>query len=153
MKITDVTRVKFAVYALLLLVLLVSACKKDKARPDVEFNTLQGTWKDRESTPNFNKFLKVTQDSIFLMFKPIGNFNEESYFSGTYNIKGDSLKVNFNESVTKRDNKVISKIKIYGQVLDNATFKLNNNILALKYLSYPADAPVVARSTFEKVGY
>jgi len=146
-------RVTLPGWAFLLVILLASACKKDKVQPDVDYNTLQGTWKDRESTPNFNRYLKVTKDSVFLMFKPIGTFNEESYFSGTYTIKDDSLKANFNESVTKRDNKLISRVKIYGQVLDNATFKVNNNILTLKYVSYPADAPVVTRAAFDKVGY
>ena len=151
MKSTKLTIAKFSGYALLLIVLFASACKKDKVQPDVEVNTLQGTWKDNESTPNFNRYLKLTPDSIFLIFKPIGTFNEEHYFSGTYTIKGDSLKADFNESVSKINNKLVDRIKIYGQVLDNATYRLNNNFLFLKYVTYPADAPMVTRTTFAKV--
>lgn len=153
MKFFQLIRVTLPGWALLLIILLASACKKDKVQPDVEVNTLRGTWKERETTPDFNRYLKLTQDSIFLIYKPINTLNEESYFSGTYAIKGDSLKADFNELITKRDNKLISKVKIYGQVLDNATFRVNNNILTLKYVTYPADAPMVTRATFDKVGY
>lgn len=146
-------RVTLPGWALLLVILLASACKKDKVQPDVDYNTLQGTWRNETTVPGSSSLLKITKDSIFITSRyTVGTDNEVQY-NGTYKTKGDSLQTQFTETTFKQNNVVISKTTVNFQIFNKATFIVNDNMLVIKYLTYPAEAPVVTKNTYVKIGY
>jgi len=71
--------------------------------------------------------------------------------NGKYLIKGDSLKVNILERITKDDSGQIVKTTGNSDYFEKATFSVENSKLTINYISYPADAPVSTQSRYKRV--
>jgi hypothetical protein len=120
-----------------------SGCKKDKpAEPKID-SEIVGLWMD---TP-----------SRILTFKDNGEFTlqiiAEGYTTlyGTYSIKGDSLKVNIKAQEIRTGSTPGIKTDVTDYALyEKGTFEVKDNKLKLKYISYPADAPVETTVTFDR---
>ncbi|MGN8068765.1 hypothetical protein [Mucilaginibacter sp. SG564] len=132
-------------------ILIIGACKKDKKSPVPEpAKTLFGSWSVTIPDANFSRSLNFGSDGTFSTTLSYYDKGQISYtvYTGTYLTKGDSLKVTIKEMTQQDPNKpsvkTASNIKLY----DNSTFKLDGNLLTLKYITYPADSPVVTETKF-----
>jgi hypothetical protein len=133
--------------------LITGACKKDKKPPIPEpAKTLFGSWSVTVPDANFSRSLNFGGNGTFnttLTYYDKGQISYTSY-TGTYLTKGDSLKVTITEMTQQDPNKPLVKTPSNVKLYDNSTFKLDGNLLTLKYITYPADAPVITEAKFHR---
>jgi hypothetical protein len=138
---------------LLLLTIVTSACKKNKSVV-VPTPGLIGSWTE-DVHPGVSSImprsLMLSKDSVhFVIWDQAAQ--QVTYVQGTYSTQGNKLVTNFKEIVVrKNNNKIISRAPVSGGYFDNATYLLNGNKLTLNYTSYPADGPVPATMTFNRM--
>lgn len=130
-------------------VLLIScAKKKSKAEKQSENNTLEGQWLEA-STENQRRLVFMA-DGKFVMFMGEGK-NYSIKISGNYTKKGDSLKVHVFEQLEKQDNKDVVKTELNSELFERAIYSVKDAELIIKYITYPADAPVETELKLKRV--
>jgi hypothetical protein len=73
-----------------------------------------------------------------------------STYTGTFMVKNDSLKANITEEKVTQNNVFISSRALNFNVFEKGTYSVSNNRLIVKYITYPADAPVITEATFQR---
>lgn len=128
--------------------LTLFSCKKDK-NPS---STILGEWYEKLPAST-ERHIHFYGDSVkFLIIdysKPAVTPTTE--LKGTFIVKGDHLNINITETVSRENNKVISRAPFTGKIYENATFTVNDDKLTLNYTSYPADAPVASTTIFKRI--
>lgn len=130
--------------------LVTGACKKDKK--ETEPVKLLGGWVDTSKGPAAYTQLTFNAKGEFsstLLFHDNGKTSGTTY-SGTYTIKGDSLKIAIKEKTEADQNSKIVVTPSSFNIFEKATFVLKDNVLTIKYITYPADAPVVGEAKFSR---
>lgn len=132
----------FCVFAICL-----SSCKKDpEAQPE---NLLTGDWRETDMD-GLIRSVKFTKDRSFSLSMSYGDGGGTRY-TGTYQIKGDSLKVATAEKLVQEPGKAVQRTATTDQLYEKATFSVAGDTLTLKYVTYPADAPVPTTAKFRRM--
>ncbi len=138
-----------------ILILLLSSCEKKVDVKLINEKALIGTWADTvKASPNGyyinelifdNTTLFTDKSSAYGIYNGQNNNELSSWFVRTGNYVLDENKINFNAK------EVVSWDSFFGGdpvttiktqvIFENSTFSINNNILELNYIIYPADAP------------
>lgn len=140
---------------LIVLILLVSSCNKKDNDILIDNNVLVGTWVDTVFALHNAYYINE------LVFNGNKSFTEKSYAYGIYSGQAtDELSGWFERTGTYELD--INKIEFLAEkvvewdsfnggepvttnetsmIFENCTFTVNNNILELNYITYPADAP------------
>ncbi len=129
-----------------LLLISLAACKKE--REELPKNSLVGQWYETNLT-GFVRSLQFTNDNKFGFTAGDMAGNATRYF-GTYELKGDSMKVAISEKTTQEAGKPAVKAPSNQVLYEKATFKVSVDTLTLKYITYPADAPVTTTVKFQR---
>jgi hypothetical protein len=145
-------------------VLLFSSCEKRADDKLISDNLIIGTWVD---TTNANPGGYYINE---LILNNNATFTDKSSSYGIYNgqVKNElsgwfertgNYEVNGNK-ISFVSKKVVSWDSFYGGdpvtnletqvIFENCTFMINNNILELNYITYPADAPENTIREYEK---
>jgi len=130
--------------------LLFLACGKKKLpeKQLPENNTLEGQWLEL-STENQRR-LVFTNDGKFVMFTSDGK-GYSMRINGNYSKKGDSLKVHVFEQLEKQSDKELVKTELNSELFERAIYSIKGPELTLKYITYPADAPVETELKLKRV--
>jgi hypothetical protein len=132
-------------------VLITGACKKEKKPVTEPVKNLVGGWVDISQTANFETHLNFGGLGEFTYtLVHYGNPTTQTSYTGTYITKGDSLKVTIKEMAEQNGQNPVVKTPSNVKLYDNATFTLDANLLTLKYITYPADAPVLTEFKFHR---
>ncbi len=123
--------------------ILIIACKKENNE-----ERLNGVWEQTD-----NQF--VTR----LSFGPGQRFSmsltypdgSASIQNGNFSTKGDSLFVSISEMVEKRNTGEKIKSSVNYSLFEKAVFSVRGSKLTLKYITYPADAPVTTEMIYSEV--
>lgn len=131
---------------LVLSVLIVSCKKDDNDAKDV----LNGEWLE---TPlqTYSRTIRFESDGRFAMEYLHPNSSAKSTFKGKYVIKGDSLKVNIQEMLEQQSSGTVVQTPANSIFFEKGTFSINDNVLTINYITYPADAPVPTVSKFNAI--
>jgi len=130
------------------IVVLASACKKDKQNQ----RSLFGNWNETQQMQNYARTLNFGIDSTFSMsLYSTGITASTIVLSGKYRIKGDSLLVTITQRSTKTGNEPAVIEPANDKLYDKATYTVSDNLLLLKYTTYPADGPVATQANFSKL--
>lgn len=152
MKITKLVQI-FACFALTALLLIIAAgCKKSKNQPN-NTNSLYGGWYEINTGANFQRtiyFEPGTSKFTMIIAQSGANPVTVSTYTGTYVAKNDSLKANITEEKVMQNNVIISTKLTNISLYEKGTYGISNNKLTLKYITYPADAPVNTEATFQR---
>lgn len=131
--------------------LIIGSCKKEKNQTDL-LNDVIGNWKETPVTDNVSRTVQFSKDGTIVMTfinqQPAPVFTLK--FSGTFKIKGDSLKVTLKEQSAQDGDQQPVITPTNALLYDKATFNVTNSILTLKYVTYPADAPLATEAKFQK---
>ncbi|MEN0052153.1 MAG: hypothetical protein AAGC65_00720 [Mucilaginibacter sp.] len=131
--------------------LIMSGCKKEKSDTD-QLNKVVGNWKETSSEENISRTLQFSKDGSFVMtfisqqVTPVYTLK----FSGLFKIKGDSLKVTLKQQSAQQGDQQPVITPANGLLYDKAIYNVTNAVLTLKYVTYPADAPVATEAKFQK---
>lgn len=128
------------------LLISLAACKKE--RDEAPAHTLVGQWYETNLT-GLVRSLQFTNDNKFGFTSGDQAGNATRYF-GTYELRGDSMKVAITEKVTQEAGKPSVKTPSNQALYEKATFKVSVDTLTLKYITYPADAPVITTVKFQR---
>jgi hypothetical protein len=131
----------------LLLSLGLGSCKKDR---DVQpKNSLIGDWIEQDLN-NYNSYTRRLNFSETNQFQMLSYQTTKDMFSynGTYKVKQDSIKFLTVETIHSEEGKPEVKTATNYPVYEKATFNIVRDTLILKYISYPADAPVETTAKF-----
>jgi hypothetical protein len=128
----------------LLFSLSLASCKKDRGVQSK--NLLTGYWVEQDlvgytnriSFTDANQFQILTYQSTKDMFS----------YNGNYNVKQDSIKFLTVETIHIEEGKPEVKTATTYPVYEKATFNIVRDTLTLKYITYPADAPVETTAKF-----
>jgi len=122
----------------------MSSCKKDRqVKPE---NLLIGSWKET----NIDRSVSFTADNRFSLLVKYSD-GGSSTFSGTYQVKSDSLKVTTQEIVEQKPGKPVERFSHNYPLYEKATFSVKNDSLTVNYLTYPADGPVPTTAKFSRI--
>lgn len=138
-----------------ILILLLSSCDKKDDDILIGDNVLIGTWVDTANAlpnvyyinelifDNNNSF--TDKSSAYGIYSGQANNELSGWFVRTGNYELDKNKIGFlAEKVVSWDSffggDPVTTIETY-VIFENCTFTINNNILELNYITYPADAP------------
>ena len=136
----------FNIFLLLPIALCFISCKKDsQTRRE---NSLIGTWVETNLS-SANSSITFAKNKSFNL-STVYNVGAKTSISGTYQVEGDRLKMNANERSDQQPGMDVVKRPASGEVFEAATFSISGNIMTLKHISYPADAPYVMTSRFKK---
>lgn len=138
-------------FCILLSIVLITSCKRQSAGQEKSnyIDKLSGEW--TEVSPVHKRRLIFTDDGKFAMFIGEGN-NYTIKISGNYSVEGDSLKAKAIEQLEKQDDKSTIKTELNNLLFDRATYKFKDGqLLIIKYITYPADAPIEAILTLKRV--
>jgi len=128
-----------------------SACKKNNAQPDTK-PPLYGDWKELNLNAGLERIVSFGSNDSFKL--TVVNSTVPSIvistYTGTYIVKNDNVEVKVNQEVVTKDKVVISTTAVNSSLFDKGTYKVENNVLTLKYITYPADAPVNTEATFKR---
>jgi len=132
---------------LCVLSLCLGSCKKDRrTQPE---NLLIGDWRQTEDNHLIRSF-KFSKDLSFSL--SVGRvYDTSTMYKGTYQIKGDSLKITTTELIVQEPGKAAQWIAAPYQLYEKATFKISDNRLTLNYITYPADGPVPTTAIFGRM--
>ena len=135
-------------YLLLSLVALVACEKMENTETSPESN-LVGRWlwgpKDI-----YSSLVEFQADGRFSITNTTGiGFSTQR--TGTWNIKGDSLKVKVTEQLELTVNDTLAKTQVDTTHFNEATYKIQNSILAIRYLDDQPDANVATEIRFSMV--
>jgi hypothetical protein len=143
MRITKLLKYKFSLLAIIILLISASACKKDKTQPEVR-PALYGDWQELSLNAGFQRIISFRSNNSFKM--DVVNLIPPSViistYTGTYTLKNDSVKVNVTEEKVVKDKVLVSNAAVSINLYDKGAYRVENNVLTLKYITYPADAPV-----------
>ncbi|WPU91997.1 hypothetical protein SNE25_22010 [Mucilaginibacter sabulilitoris] len=132
--------------------LITTACKKEKRQVTDPVKTLLGGWNAVPVEANYERRLYFGSDGSFMTAFTYHNNGDVSItsFSGTYFIKGDSLKVTIKETSEQHGNSPAVKTQSNIQLYEKATYSINGSFLMLNYITYPADGPVLTQIKFTR---
>ncbi|WP_316779097.1 hypothetical protein [Pedobacter antarcticus] len=126
--------------------LLFVACKKNKdGAPNHE---LVNQWQENLSG-GYARKLTFAADGKFSI-EYIGG-NENSVSNGKYTVNGNSLKVILTESLSKQGTPNVVRTEINYEIFEKGTYKIEGSVLKIRYISYPADAPVQTKAEYNLV--
>nr|WP_068888714.1 hypothetical protein [Pedobacter panaciterrae] len=141
-------------YLGLMMVLSASliACKKTKEperEPGLkeEKRSVLGTWQEIPVTASSRK-LAFLVDGKFAILMSQSN-NHSIIQNGSYTVNGDKLKIKVVEQLERQGTAEATRTEINQELFENATFKIENSVLIIKYITYPADAPVETELKFK----
>lgn len=134
----------------LLLTISITSCKKSKTELDGKTDALTGAWQEANMSGSIARRL---------VFKPGGDFTMEIWtnnyksgeVNGTYIIDGSNLTVNINEEVEINSAGSATIRKVNRQLFEKGKFSISNDILTIKCITYPADAPVDTEFKYGKI--
>lgn len=132
--------------------LITGACKKEKREVTDPIKTLVGGWNAVPVEANTERRLYFGSDGSFMTAFIYHNNGDViiTSFSGTYAIKGDSLKVAIKEASEQHGNSPAVKTQSDIQLYEKATYSINGSFLMLNYITYPADGPVLTKTKFAR---
>ena len=123
--------------------ILIIACKKENNE-----GRLSGVWEQTEN--QFVSRLSFGPGQRFSMSLAYPD-GTASIQNGNFSTKGDSLFVSISEMVEKRVNGETLKSRVDYSLFEKATFSIRGSKLTLKYITYPADAPVTTEMIYSEV--
>lgn len=127
--------------------LCLCSCKKNS---DALPNTpLTGDWREVD-LKKLSRSLKFKNDNSFYFSVGITDGSNTMY-TGNYQVKGDSLKVKATEMLVQEPGKAPQKSVPTLQLYERATFIISADTLTLKYITYPADGPVLTTAKFYRM--
>ncbi|TLX72410.1 hypothetical protein E9993_17910 [Labilibacter sediminis] len=148
-----------------ILVLLLSSCEKKDDDKLIDDNILIGTWVDTvNALPNgyyINELIFDSNTSFSEKSSAYGIYNGQDYneLSGWFVRTGNYGLVENKIEFTAK--KVVSWDSFFGGdpvttnetrvIFENSTFSINNDILELNYITYPADAPENTKRQYVKL--
>ncbi|ETZ22797.1 hypothetical protein [Pedobacter sp. V48] len=136
-----------AVFSFLILFsICFTSCEKDREAPSE--SALVGDWQELDLT-GFVRSVKFTNKNEF-QFSTGNNEGYATKYTGTYQILSDSLKIETKEMLSQDPGKPAVKTATTFELYEKATFSISGDILTLKYITYPADAPVTTTAKFRK---
>ncbi|WP_231465293.1 MULTISPECIES: hypothetical protein [unclassified Pedobacter] len=136
----------FGIFFLLSIIFI--SCKKDK--PAGKTDVLTGAWQEASVNGSIGRRLIFKPDGLFTM-EIWSSTAKTSEVNGTYKIDGENLTVNISESVEFNAAGNPTKRNVSYQLFEKGKFSITNTILSIKYISYPADAPVNTELKFGKI--
>lgn len=152
MNIAKLVKSSVALILMAAVLLLTSACKKEKAQPEAK-PALQGDWKELNLSAGLERLISFRSDKSFSMV--VVNLVTPSVmmntYTGTYTVTNGNVKVNITEEKVTQDKVVVSTKAVNMTLYDNGTYTVENNVLTLKYTTYPADAPVNTEAKFKRL--
>lgn len=124
-------------------VAISNGCKKDKRTEPKIDSEIVGFWvDDSDRVLNFKDNGEFTLQIITDVYTTL---------YGTYSLQGDSLKVKIKAQEIRTGTGPGVKTDVTEYALyEKGTFEVKDNKLKLKYISYPADAPVETTVTFDR---
>lgn len=126
----------FSVVALLFLSIL--SCKKDPlVQPE---NSLSGSWEELDLN-GFKRALSFTTDNKFVYLMEFSD-GSSTLISGDYLSEGLSLSLTGTNKIELEPGKVPKNTSGKYGLFESASYTIEGQILTIKYISYPADAPV-----------
>jgi len=134
----------------LLLVLSVVFVSCKKTVYSIQSDVLAGDWMETPQA-SITRTLHFETDGKFSTDIRSVDGSVAVILNGKYSIKGDSLKVNILERISKDDSGQIVKTTGNSDYFEKATFSVQNSKLTINYISYPADAPVRTKSTYNRI--
>ncbi|SIQ09952.1 hypothetical protein SAMN05421821_101680 [Mucilaginibacter lappiensis] len=143
-----------ALYGVLICTLLITgACKKDKKPVTEPVKSLIGGWAVTNQGPNFDTHLYFggLGEFTYTLVHYDNGLTNQTLYNGTYTTKGDSLKITIKEMVVQNGNSPVVKTPSNVKLYDRTIFILDGNVLTLKYITYPADAPVLTEFKFHRL--
>lgn len=152
MKIAKTVKSRLVLSLMAVLIVMTIACKKDKAQPATPKPALQGDWQELSLSAGLERNISFRSDKSFRMdmVSRIGTSYTVSTYTGTYTLADDKVEVKLTEERTTKDNVPVSSAAINTILYEKGTYKVENNTLTLKYITYPADAPVNTEATFRR---
>jgi len=152
MNIAKLVKSHLSLVVLAVVLVSASACKKDKTQP-VQKPALQGDWKELSLSAGMERIISFRSDKSFSMV--VVNLVTPSVmmntYTGTYTVTNGNVKVNITEEKVTQDKVVVSTKAVNLTLYDNGTYTVENNVLTLKYTTYPADAPVNTEAKFKRL--
>ena len=129
---------------------LITSCKKQTPRQEkpASNDKLEGEW--MEGSEEHQRRLIFTNDGKFAMFIGAGK-NYAIKITGNYSVNGDSLKAQAIEQLEKQEDTAIIRTELNKILFEQATFEIKDGQLTIKYITYPADAPVETSLTLKRV--
>jgi len=127
--------------------LCLSSCTKDE-KPQPE-NALTGDWRETELNGTVRS-LRFTANHSFT-FSVGSTDGSGTIYNGTYLAKGDSLKVTVAQLLVQEPGKPVQTTPSTDRIYEKATFSIKADTLTLKYITYPADAPVPTTAKFKRM--
>ena len=152
MKITNLVRTSIGFALMAVVVTLAAGCKKSQNQPSVD-NSLYGGWAEINTGANSQRsiYLEPNANKFIMNIPEFGvNTTTVSTYTGTFTVKNDSLKAYITEEKVTQNNVPISSRALNFNVFEKGTYSISNNRLTVKYISYPADAPVLSEATFQR---
>jgi len=133
------------------ILLSASACKKDKAQPELK-PALQGDWQELSLSAGMERLISFRSDKSFRMVlvSKIAPSIFISTYTGTYTLNNDHVQVKLTDERVTKDNVLVSTAAVNMNLYDKGTYKVEDNVLTLKYITYPADAPVNTEAKFKR---
>jgi hypothetical protein len=148
MKLPKLINVGLLSVMLTAVLMLASACKKDKEQK--VSNYLMGGWNEKGLPTNVSRSLHFFGDSVVVNIAASGVVYSATRISGTYKAEGNNLILNLNKQLVTESGKQAIITTYTGKLYENATFKVDGNTLTLNYTTYPADAPVATTAAFSR---
>jgi hypothetical protein len=136
---------------LLLLPFLFISCKKDNPSntpPDV----LTGSWEEVPQRAHSRRVSFEKGGDFSMQLRDQDNQYWDTVVSGKYSISEDNLTVNVTSTIKKSSTgKTIEITPQNFSLFDKGKFVIENNVLTINYLTYPADGPVPTVVKFSKL--
>jgi len=133
---------------LLMLSVLFVSCKKTVYI--IKSDELAGDWIETPQA-SITRTLHFETDGKFSTKISSADGSVAVTLNGKYAIKGDSLKVNILERLSKDDSGQIVKTTGNSVYFEKGTFSVQNSQLTINHITYPADAPVATKSRYNRI--
>jgi len=142
MTITKLIKANLGLVLMAVVLLSAVACKKDKAKPEPKL-ALHGEWQELGLSAGLERNLYFSSDNGFKMdvIDRISPSNVINTYTGSYTLVNDSVKVKITKKQTIKDNMLVSSEVVDNDLFEKGTYQVEGNVLTLKYITYPADAP------------
>ena len=130
-----------------LLIITCSSCKKT-TYPAPQNVNISGSWVE-PPTQILSRKLEFGGTGVFKNYITIkdNNNTELTIYTGSYQLNGDKLTVSVTEKLYQRNTEPAVKTAVNFSLFEQCTYSVNERVLVLNYISYPADAPVATKMT------
>ena len=136
---------------LLFLSISIFACKKDLESVEPK-NALSGGWEEISQNNYARRILFGTEGNFVMEILDSTKTYWGTAVIGKYSIDNDSLKVNITSEVEKSSEGKVTKTTPRNYILfDKGVFSIENSILTINCVTYPADGPVPTTFKYGKI--